>query len=451
MHSPPTHQKPAELKKALRVSDGIALLIGITIGSGIFSTPSIIAGYFPTFQAIMLTWIIVGGFVLIGGLIYAELGTRFPVTGGEYIYLSRAFGPTVGFIFGWAQLFIIRTSPTAGLALIASDYLGFFFEMDQTNKMLVAIGFIALVAAFNYVGVERASTFQKITTLLKVGGLVVFAIGGLILMRGSESQLMEVAPLEGPATGLSAIVAALMLIVFTHTGWDRVGYVAGEMKNPREVIPKSMLVGLSIVLIIYWVTVTVYHYALGVEAMRLTATPAADVAQIMVGPIGASLIAALAIVSAISSINGTTMSASRVYYAMANEKRFFRTFDYVHPTFRTPSRAIIAHAVWAMVILLVRGTFENIAAGMVFAILIFYGLTTIALFKYRWENAGESNAFKMPGYPILPAIYLAGIVLLLIARVTYYPSQSMADLAYVASGIPVAWYWVRKNRPERTD
>lgn len=385
---------------------------------------------------------------MIGGLIYAELGTRFPVTGGEYIYLSRAFGPTVGFIFGWSQLFIIRTSPTAGLALIASDYVGFFAPLDQTNKMIVAIGFIVLVATFNYVGVERASLFQKITTAIKVGGLVLFAVGGLILLRGSESQLATSLPLTFEGSAMSAAVAALMLIVFTHAGWDRVGYVAGEMKNPRQVIPKSMILGLSAIILIYWATNTVYHYALGMQDMRLTDTPAADVAQQMIGPVGASLIALLAIISAVSSINGTTMSASRVYYAMASEGRFFKFFDFVHDRFRTPTRAIMAHGAWAVVILLVRGTFENIAAGMVFAILIFYALTTVALFKYRYQNSGEQDAFLMPGFPVLPAIYLAGILGLLVCRLYFFPSQSMADLAYVASGIPVAWYWLRLKKRE---
>lgn len=438
--------QPPTLRKTLKVSDGVALLIGITIGSGIYSTPSLIAGYFESFGAIMVTWVIVGCFVLVGGLIYAELGTRFPETGGEYVYISKAFGARAAFLFGWAQLFIIRTSPTAGLSLIAADYVGFFVELDKSGKMIVALGIIALIASLNYLGVDRASGFQKLTTALKVFGLVLFAVGGLLLLRGSPEMLSEVSPTTNGRSAFANVVAALMLVVFTHTGWDRVGYIAGEMTNPRKVIPRSMLIGLSIVLVIYWSVITIYHYVLGMDAMRATATPAADVATQMVGPIGAGLIAILAIVSAVGSMNGTTMSASRVYYRMAAEGRFFKWLDRVHPNFRTPSNAIIAHGAWAAVILILRGSFENIAAGMVFAILIFYSMTTVALFKYRRADTGQPDAYKMPGYPVLPAIYLVGLVGLLVARAVFDWRNSLVDLAFVASGLPVSLYWFRRRK-----
>ena len=441
-----TRRPTTELRKSLRVTDGIALLIGITIGSGIFSTPSIIAQYYSSFDAIIFTWVVVAGFVLIGGLIYSELGTRFPVTGGEYVYLSKAFGPGVGFVFGWSQLIIIRTSPTAGLALIAADYVSYFVPMGSGGRLIVAIGFIAFVACLNYIGVERASLFQKVTTVVKVGGLVLFAVGGLVLLHGRDGHLGDSIPIAVAGSPASAVVAALMLIVFTHVGWDRVGYVAGEMKNAREVIPKSMMIGMGIIIAIYLSVNTIYHSALGMAAMRATATPAADVARMMVGPIGGGLIAVLAIVAAVGSINGTTMASSRVYYAMAHDGRFLRAFDFVHPRYQTPTRAIVAHAMWAVVILVVRGTFENIAAGMVFAVLIFYMLTTVALFKARRANDGQPDAFRLPGYPVLPAIYLIGIVGLLTVRVYFFPGQSMADLAYVASGIPVAYFWLRRKR-----
>ncbi len=442
--------KPAtDLRRSLRVSDGIALLVGITIGSGIYSTPSLIAGYFGSFQGILVAWIAVGLFVLVGGLVYAELGTRFPETGGEYVYIARAFGGRAAFLFGWAQLFIIRTSPTAGLSLIAADYVGFFVALSPTAKIGVALVFVAAIASLNYVGVERASGFQKITTLVKVFGLLVFAAGGLLLLRGIPNMLgSELQPTTGlpPATN---VVAALMLIVFTHTGWDRVGYVAGEMKNPRSVIPRSMIIGLSLIIAIYWTTITIYHYVLGMDGMRGTSTPAADVATLMIGPIGAGAIALLAIVSAIGSVNGTTMSASRVYYRMAAEGRFFKWLDHIHPTFQTPSRAIIAHGVWASVILVLRGSFENIAAGMVFAILIFYSMTAVALFRFRRTEAGEANAFRMPGYPILPAVYLLGLVALLVARAVLDWRNSLVDISFVATGIPVSLYWFRRGRTRR--
>jgi APA family basic amino acid/polyamine antiporter len=237
-----------------------------------------------------------------------------------------------------------------------------------------------------------------------------------------------------------------MLIVFTHTGWDRVGYVAGEMKDPERVIPRSMLFGIAIVLGLYWSLITVYHYTLGMEGMQATVTPAADVGTVIFGAVGASVVALMAIISAIGSINGTMMSATRVYFAMARDGLFFRWLDHVHPNFKTPSRAIIVHCLWAAVILVVRGSFEAIAAGMVFAILIFYTLTTLALFKLRRNDVGSEGAFRMPLYPLLPSIYLIGIVGLLALRAVFEWEKSLVDFAFVATGLPISFVWLSRKR-----
>ena len=434
------------LRKTLGLFDGVALLVGITIGSGIYSTPHLIAGYFESFGAVITAWIVVGGLVMIGGLIYAELGTRMPTTGGEYVYLSRCFGPFAGFMFGWAQLFIVRTSPTAGLAIIGADYLNLFAPLSARAHTAAALGIIAALGVFNYIGVQWASLFQKVTTVIKVTGLILFAVGGVSLLRGMPSLLGTHAPPTQAFGPVGNIVAALMLIVFTHTGWDRVGYVAGEMKNPREVIPRSMVIGIVLILSIYWTSNTIYHYALGMDGVRATTTPAATVATLMVGPLGAGAVAVLAIVSAVSSINGTMLSSSRVYYAMARDGLFFRWLDHVHPVFRTPSRAVLAHCVWAAVILLVRGSFETIVTGMVFAVLIFYSLTTLALFKLRREDQGRRDIFRMPLYPVLPMVYLAGIVGLLAARAILSWRTSLIDLAFVATGLPFSVFWLSRRR-----
>lgn len=437
-----------ELRKTLSVFDGIGILIGITIGSGIYSTPYLIAGYYSSFAGVLVTWVVVGIFVLIGGLIYAELGTRLPSTGGEYVYISRCFGPFAGFMFGWAQLFIIRTSPAAGLAIIAADHVGHFARLDDTTHLWVALGFIAALGIFNYVGVRAAAAFQNISTTVKVVGLIVFVAGALLMLDGETNRLADIsAPTQSLGT-LGNLVAALMLVVFTHTGWDRVGYVAGEMRDPRRVIPRTMVFGILLILAIYWSVITIYHYVLGMDGIRETATPAAAVADLMVGPVGAAVVAALVIVSALGSINGTMMTASRVYFAMAKDGLFFRWLDFVHPTFRTPSRAVLAHCGWAAVILVVRGSFETIVAGMVFAILIFYTLTTLALFKLRRESVGGEEAYSMPGYPILPAIYLGGVLGLLLVRAVLEWENSLVDLLFVATGLPFCWFWLRGRRTD---
>jgi APA family basic amino acid/polyamine antiporter len=437
------------LKKVLGVFDGIAILIGITIGAGIYSTPQIIAGYIGSFGPILLLWLVAGVFVFTSGLIYAELGTRMPSTGGEYLYISRCFGPFVGFIFGWAQLFIVRTSAAAGLALIVADYLGYFVALNKSTRIFFALAVIFLFGVLNYIGIQRASIYQKFSTILKVGALLSIVVVGLLFSGGHENLLStHVAP-EGGLGPVGSVVAALMLIIFSHTGWERIGYSAGEMKNPKRVIPLSLMIGIVFVVMLYAFTNIIYHRTLGIAGMRESTLVASDVLTVLIGPIGAALIAILVIVSASGSINGTMMTAPRVYYAMSRDGLFFKWLDFVHPRFRTPSRAIIAHCLWAGAILLIRGSFETIAAGLVFAILIFYGLSTLALFKMRRENIGGPNIFRIPFYPFLPFVSILLIFVLIILRAYFEWQKSLVDLAFIVTGIPFAFYWCRKKKENK--
>jgi APA family basic amino acid/polyamine antiporter len=438
------HSGPS-LRKALGVFDGIAILIGITIGAGIYSTPQIIAGYLGSFESIILLWLLAGIFVFISGLIYAELGTRMPTTGGEYVYISKCFGPYAGFMFGWAQLLIIRTSAAAGLALIVADYLSYFVALDRATRIITALAVIFLFGVLNYIGIQRASIFQKLSTILKVGALLSIVIIGIIFSGGHENLLSTRAVPEGGLGPLGNVVAALMLIIFSHTGWERVGYSAGEMKNPRRVIPLSLLIGIVIVVLLYTSTNLTYHRTLGMAGMRESTIVASDVLTVLIGPIGAALIAILVIISSSGSINGTMMTATRAYYAMAKDGLFFKWLDYVHPRFQTPSRAIVVHCLWAGAILIIRGTFETIAAGMVFAILIFYGLSTLALFKMRKDRIGGTNIFRVPLYPFLPLLSLLSIIGLIALRAFFEWQKSAVDLAFIVTGIPFALYWCRRK------
>jgi APA family basic amino acid/polyamine antiporter len=433
------------LRRALGVFDGIAILIGIMIGAGIYSTPQIIAGYLGSFNSIIILWLLASAFVFISGLIYAELGTRMPKTGGEYVYITRCFGPFTGFIFGWAQLFIIRTSAAAGLALIAADYLGYFIPLNKTTHMITALAVIFLLGFLNYIGIQKASVFQKLSTLLKVGALFAIVVIGLIFARGNEGLLSTYAAPTGGLGPVGNVISALFLIIFSYTGWERIGYAAGEMKNPKRVIPISLFIGITTVAVLYALTNLTYHSTLGMEGMRASTIVASDVLTALIGPIGAALIAVLVIISATGSINGTIMTAPRVYYAMAKDGLFFKWLDHVHPRFKTPSRAVLAHCIWGAAILIIRGSFETIATGLVFAVLLFYGLSTLTLFKMRNDNIGGSEIFRVPLYPVVPLLSLLMIIVLIALRGYFEWQKSLADLAFIVAGIPFAFYWVKKK------
>ena len=434
-----------KLKKTLGLFDGIALLVGITIGAGIFKTPQVVARYIDSFSIIIILWIGVAVFVYVGALIYAELGCRFPRTGGEYIYMEKAFGPFFGFLFGWAQLFIIRTSPTAALSLLSADYLGYFFPIDQLQKIIIATLIIIIFGFINTLGVNRGSAYNKFSSSVKITGLMFFCIIGLILIKGDFSRLSESVSATATLGPTGNIIAAIMMIVFSFLGWDRVGYVAGEMKNPEKVIPKSMFYGMLIVTVLYLGSNILYHSVIGLEGMRLSSIVASDTAISLFGSIGASLISIMVIISATGSVNGTMMATTRVYYAMAKDGLIFKWFDFIHPRFQTPTHAIIAHCSWSIILILIRQNFETLVAGMVFAILIFYGFTTVALFKYRKENIGNNDGYTLPYFPILPTLYLLGIVVLVLLRLFYEPWKSAQDLIFVLSGIPVYFLFFKNN------
>ena len=435
----------SKLKKSLGLTDGVALLVGITIGAGIFKTPQVIAKYVDSFSIVIVLWLGVAVFVYIGALIYAELGTRFPNTGGEYIYMQKAFGPFWGFLFGWSQLLIIRTSPAAALSLLSADYIGFFIPLNQLYKIIIAILILIVFGIINYLGVERGSFYNKFSSSVKITGLFLFTIIGLFLLNGDFSKLSDTAQVTATLGPTGNIVAALFMIVFSFLGWDRVGYVAGEMKDPQRVISKSMLYGMTIIAVLYIGANFLYHAVIGLEGMRSSSIVASDTATSLFGNIGASLISIMVIISATGSVNGTMMATTRVYYAMAKNGLMFKWFDYIHPKFQTPTHAILAHCLWSVVIILIRQNFETIVAGMVFAILIFYGFTTVAFFKFRKMNSGNSSGYILPYYPLLPSLYLCGIILLVLLRAYYETWASAQDLIFVLSGIPVYFLFFKKN------
>ena len=435
----------AKLKKSLGLFDGISLLIGITIGSAIFATPQIIAGYTNSFTLIIVLWLAVSLFVYVGALIYAELGSRFPNTGGEYIYIREAFGPFWGFIFGWAQLIIIRTSPAAGISLITANYLGYFIPMSQFEKIIASIIIIIIFGTINYIGVERASFYNKFSTLIKTLGITIFTVAGLAMFEGDFLKLSETVSVTEDLGTIGNIVAALMLILFSYLGWDRVGYIAGEMKEPQKVIPKTMFYGISTIAILYISANILYHTVLGMEGVRSSSIVASDIASLLFGNLGASLMSITVIISATGSINGTMMSASRLYYAMARDGMLFKWFDNIHPRFRTPSNAIVAHCIWGIVLLVIRQNFETIVTGMVFTILIFYTFTTVAFFKFRKLDLGESG-YRIPLYPFLPSIYLIGLASLVLLRIYYQFNLSMQDLSFVLTGVPAYFIFFKNNK-----
>lgn len=425
------------LVRALGLTDGLAIVVGISIGVGIYTTPRIIAGYVESFSLAMTLWLAVGLLIMIASFIYAELGTRLPETGGEYVYIRHGLGPFAGFMFGWAQFFIVHTGSTAGVALIAAEYLGYFVPLSPAAQAGAALAVIACLGLVNWLGVRRAGTLQKSLTVLKVAGIAVLIFSGLVLFRGQADGGSMAPPASGAAAG--DVVRAVMMIFFTYGGWTRVGYVAGEIRNPRRVIPTSLIFGIGTVIAVNLSVNAAYFRVLGMEGMARSTVLASDLALRTLGQAGAGLVAALVIVSALGTANGIVMSASRGHYAMARDGSLFRWLDHISPRYRTPARAILAHCAWSGVLILARRRFETIVAGRVFGRLLFYSMSTIALLRLRKSRTGEVTAYRTPLYRFLPVFFLACILFFIAFRSAVAWRDALVDLALIASGLP---FWL---------
>ena len=316
--------------------------------------------------------------------------------------------------------------------------------MNQFQKNIVAIAIIIIFGIINFMGVERASAYNKFSSLVKTIGIVVFTFAGLMIFGGDFSNLPESINSTQNLGPIGNAVAAIILVLFSYLGWDRVGYVAGEMKNPKDIIPRTMFYGIGTIAIIYLSANLLYHTVMGLEGVRNSNIVASDTASILFGNIGASIVSMIVIISATGSINGTMMSASRLYYAMAKDGLLFSWFNHIHPSFKTPTHSIIAHCIWGITLLVVRQNFETIVSGMVFTILIFYIVTTLALFRFRKLNIGQEG-YRIPFYPLLPLIYLIGLIVLVSLRLFYQFNLSIQDLSFVLTGVPIYFLFFKQK------
>ncbi len=434
--------KQPELRRDLGFGDSLALMVGITIGVGIFAVPGRVAQYFASFPGVASAWVAAALFALAGSLIYAELGSRLPYTGGEYIYIHRAFGALPGFIYGWSQLLAIRTYPLAALLLVFAEYMENFVPLGERGRLAVATAGIIFLGTVNYLGLRSGKTVQAVTTILKVGGLVAFIASAAVLLRDHSNLLTTQTAQQhfGPIGNWSG---AMLLTIFTYVGWERVGYLAGEIKNPERTLPRVLVLGSIVVAFLYLSMNLIYHLAFPITVLSGSKVPAADLARLLWGAAGMSVLSLIVMTSALGAQNGNIMASSRVYYAMACDGLFLQSFGKVHPRWHSPHVAIVAHCAWAIVLLLAARTVEALIGGYVFSLLVLWGVVTLAYFRFRRTLPRAS--FQAPGYPWMPALYLAMIVFMTVATCWFRPQSAVANLVLMGSGLPFYYFWRRRQ------
>jgi len=450
MHAPASFD--SALPRRLGLWTAIAILIGSTIGSGIFRSPAGIAARLPGPLPMMAVWLTGGLFALCGALTLAEIAGAYPRTGGLYVFIREAWGRLPAFLFGWAELVIIRAASLGAIATTFAEYclrvLGFDPGTAPYSDWVhyVAAAAIALTATFNYVGVRWGSLVQNVTTLAKYGGLLFIIL--LAFAIGLPRTGGHYTPATPPASfAVAPFGLALVSVLWAFDGWADLSFVGGEVKDPRRNLPRALIAGTLAVIAIYILANLAYLAVLTVDEIAGSRLVAADVAQRLVGPVGVAFVAITVMLSTFGTLNGSLFTAPRIFFAMADDGLFFRRVASVHPRFQTPHVAIALAALLGIVFVLLR-TFEQLADAFVTAIVPFYALGVAAIFVLR-RRAGYAPPFRTPGYPMVPALFVVATVYLLVNAIVDPSSRwpTLAVLGTIVAGVPV--YYLTVGRTAR--
>jgi basic amino acid/polyamine antiporter, APA family len=426
--------------RRLGLFSGTMAVVGGIIGGGIFRTPATVAERLPSPGAVLLAWVIGGGIALIGAFCFGELGQRRPRAGGGYVYLRETFGPLPAFLYGWTLVLVIATGAIAAVAVTFADYTLALFGLPHRFSVPLAVAAIIFHSAINYAGVRPAAITQNIFTLLKLAALAVLIAAGLVLVVPSP-------PAVGPSGGLAAgLGAALVPILFTYGGWQQTNFIAEEIIEPEKNLPRALVLGVTIVVIVYLLTNLAYLRVLGRGGRAASTAPAADTMQALLGPTGGKVIAAGIALSTFGFLNLVILVTPRVLQAMAADGVFFRRLAVLHPVYQTPAAAIVALGVFAVALTLT-GTFGQLVDYVTFGDWIFFGSTVAGLYVYRARDPGPRSGFAVPGYPVTPALFVLAAAFVVFSAIASNPRNAAIGAGLIALGIPAFLYWRRSNSP----
>jgi APA family basic amino acid/polyamine antiporter len=432
-----------ELRRAIRLPHATALVVGTIIGASIFVQPSEITARIPSVPGVLGTWLAAGALTLIGALVCAELASTFTRSGGVYVYLTEAFGPPVGFLWGWAMFWSMHSGIIAAIAVIFARYAGSVVPLDDAGMRLVAIGLILLLSAINYRGVRQGSRLQTAFTAGKLLAVGLIVLGGVLL--GGRVEAHFVAPATRPALGGWDLLVGLGAGLFAFGGWHMVTYSSEETVAPQTTIPRALGIGTGIVTAAYLALNAVYLYVLPLETVARSTRVAADLADVLLGPGGGRAVAGLVLFSTFGALAGIVLAGPRVYLAMARDGLLFRWAGAVHPRFQTPHRAIVLQAIWSSV-LVATGTFRTLFTRVIYTEWIFFAALAVGLMLLR-RRPGVTRAYAMGGYPVLPIIFAVAALLVVASQVAADPINTALGLGLVLLGLPV--YYLSRPRPDR--
>lgn len=427
------------MPRSLGLVSAVAVSIGITIGSGIFRVPATVAGLLHQPGPMLLCWALGGVMALCGALTVAELAAALPRSGGMFAYILEGFGPAAAFLFGWAELTVVRAAALGAIATIFAEYLGHFVPLSQAGVRRTAALLIIVVGVLNYIGVRRAAAVLSLTTYAKYVALLAL---GLLAYTATGGSWGHLTPLVSAPVSLSLTATALIPVMWTYDGWADLALIGGEVRNPQRTLPLALILGSVGVALVYLVVNVGFMYALpltDVAGSKLIAATVAGKIPLLAGA-GAGAIAALVLVSTFSGLNASLMVGARIFYAMGDRGLFFRSVARISPRFDSPSVAIaICTALGVIYVLL--NDFAQLADKFILGIWPFYALTVATVFVLRRRQPQLPRPYRVWGYPAVPAVFLLASVGMVANALVTDPVNTGVTLLIIAAGIPV--YWAR--------
>lgn len=460
-------QKPS-LVRGLSLLDSVLLLVSGIIGSSIFLTAKDIAGPLPNPILFFLVWILGGVISLCACVAFAELGSMFPDSGGQYIYLREAYGDLVAFLYGWMLFAVANGGTIAALSVASAAYMGnivpaisqehvifTLLGVPFTRAHAVGLGLIAVLTYVNVFGLRWGALLQNVSTWTKFTAMAIFVVLGFAIGKGHWSNFSAQAPGGltmglGPGQLISALGIGLIAVFWAYDGWVYITWVAGEVKDPRRNVPLAMFLGVLAVGAIYLAMNLTYVYALPLNEVAKYETIAHVAATKLFSPAVAVWLSAMIAISCFSAAASCTLSGSRVYLAMAQDGVFFRRMALIHPKWRTPAFSLIGQGIWAAV-LTMSGRYDQLYTYVIFGMVLSYTLTVIGLFVLRWKKPDIPRPYRCTGYPWLPGIYVLVGVAWTLNTIIQRPTEAFWGAAIVLIGIPGYLYWKRGSHANVAD
>ena len=435
--APPAH---SGLPRRLGLWEAVLIVIGVTIGSGIFRVPASVADTVGSPLGVAAVWVVGGIIALCGALSLAELAAVFPEPGGVFVYLRKVYGPAVAFLFGWMYLFIGPTG-VAAVAVAFGEYLGRIVGLSSVGVRFAAAGAIVIATAASYRSVRGASALQGVATVGKVGALVAIVLAAFLLGDGSAGAFGAGAPAAAEARW-SGVGLGLVAALWAYNGMQDMLPLAGEVRDPARALPRALLIGTAIVVTIYLLANAAYLYVLPYAALRSSPLVASDAMVRVVGEVGAVAVAAAVMVSTFGTVNALVLTQPRMMYAMADAGLLFRPIARVHPRFATPHVAIVAYAVVAIAAVWVR-SFEQLAETFVLGVWPFLALAVAGVMVLRRARPELARPYRTPWYPVVPVIFIAGTLWVVGSALVARPMSTLAGIAFTLIGLPVYALWRR--------